>query len=52
MAAITGTNKQQKHGLRVESTDPMKVGDDEMYWPKGDTYVRFGREEWDQISGG
>lgn len=51
-AAVTGTNKQQKHGLRVEGVDPTKVGDDELYWLKGDTYVRFGREEWDQMSGG
>ncbi|KAI1182697.1 acetyl-CoA synthetase-like protein [Nemania serpens] len=52
LAAITGTNKQQKHNLRVEGINPTKVGDDELYWLKGDTYVRFGKEEWDQISGG
>ncbi|KAI1109121.1 acetyl-CoA synthetase-like protein [Nemania sp. NC0429] len=50
--AITGTNKQQKHGLRVDGVDPAKVGDDELYWLKGDTYVRFGPAEWNQMSGG
>ncbi|KAI1736063.1 acetyl-CoA synthetase-like protein [Xylaria scruposa] len=51
-AAITGTNKQQKHNLRVEGVDPAKVGDDELYWLKGDTYVRFGQEDWDQMNAG
>ncbi|KAI1174813.1 acetyl-CoA synthetase-like protein [Nemania sp. FL0916] len=51
-AAITGTNKQQKHHLRVEGVDPAKVGDDELYWLKGDTYVRFGQEDWDRMNTG
>ncbi|KAI1120894.1 acetyl-CoA synthetase-like protein [Nemania abortiva] len=51
-AAITGTNKQQKHNLRVEGVDPTKVGGDELYWLKGDTYVRFGQEDWDRMSNG
>ncbi|KAI1810132.1 acetyl-CoA synthetase-like protein [Poronia punctata] len=51
-AAITGTNKQQKHNLRVEGVDPGKVGDDELYWLKGDTYVRFDKADWDRMSAG
>ncbi|KAI1314082.1 fatty acid transporter protein [Xylaria venustula] len=51
-AAVTGTNKQQKHNLRVEGVDPTKVGDDELYWLKGDTYVRFGKEDWDRMNAG
>ncbi|KAH8162451.1 hypothetical protein CIB48_g5773 [Xylaria polymorpha] len=52
VAAVTGTNKQQKHNLRVEGVDPAKVGDDELYWLKGDTYVRFGQEDWDLMNAG
>ncbi|KAK5637194.1 hypothetical protein RRF57_012906 [Xylaria bambusicola] len=51
-AAITGTNKQQKHILRIEGVDPTKVGDDELYWLKGNTYVRFGKEDWDRLNAG
>ncbi|KAI0390838.1 acetyl-CoA synthetase-like protein [Xylariaceae sp. FL0594] len=51
-AAITGTNKQQKHNLRVEGIDPAKVGDDELYWLKGDTYVKFEKADWDRMSAG
>ncbi|KAI0868525.1 fatty acid transporter protein [Hypoxylon argillaceum] len=50
--ATTGTNKQQKHNLRVEGVDPAKVRDDELYWFKGDTYVRFGQEDWDRMNNG
>ncbi|KAI0204393.1 acetyl-CoA synthetase-like protein [Astrocystis sublimbata] len=51
-AAVTGTNKQQKHNLRVEGVDPEKVGEDELYWLKGDTYVKFGKGDWDQLNAG
>ncbi|KAI8944538.1 fatty acid transporter protein [Xylaria longipes] len=51
-AAITGTNKQQKHSLRVEGVDPGKVGDDELYWLKDDTYVRFSKADWDRMNAG
>ncbi len=51
-AAVTGTNKQQKHSLRAEGVDPTKVGDDELYWLQGDTYVRFGKGDWDQMNAG
>ncbi|KAI1819142.1 acetyl-CoA synthetase-like protein [Xylaria intraflava] len=51
-AAVTGTNKQQKHHLRSEGVNPSKVGDDELFWLKGDTYVRFEKEDWDRMSAG
>ncbi|KAI2626370.1 acetyl-CoA synthetase-like protein [Xylaria nigripes] len=51
-AAVTGTNKQQKHSLRVEGVDPLKTGDDEIFWLKGDTYVRFEKKDWDLVSAG
>jgi acyl-CoA synthetase (AMP-forming)/AMP-acid ligase II len=51
-AAITGTNKQQKHSLRVEGIDPLKVGDDELFWLKGDTYVKFEKGDWEQMNAG
>ncbi|KAI0102695.1 fatty acid transporter protein [Nemania sp. FL0031] len=51
-AAMTGTNKQQKHNLRVEGVDPAKVGDDELYWLKDNTYVRFSQEDWNRVDNG
>ncbi|KAJ3576576.1 hypothetical protein NPX13_g3655 [Xylaria arbuscula] len=51
-AAVTGTNKQQKHSLRVQGVDPTKIGEDELYWLKGDTYVRFGKEDWERLNAG
>ncbi|KAI8623202.1 acetyl-CoA synthetase-like protein [Xylariaceae sp. FL1651] len=51
-AAITGTNKQQKHNLRAEGIDPAKIGGDELFWLKGDTYVKFEKGDWDQMSAG
>ncbi|KAI0018555.1 hypothetical protein F4780DRAFT_750758 [Xylariomycetidae sp. FL0641] len=49
--AVTGTMKQQKHGLRVQGVDPNKVGDD-LYWLKDGTYVKFGKVEWDRLNAG
>lgn len=49
---ITGTNKQQKHIVRNEGVNPEKVGEDEIYWLKGGTYVRFGKKDWDELNGG
>ncbi|KXJ86829.1 AMP-binding enzyme [Microdochium bolleyi] len=49
---ITGTNKQQKHDLRVQGVDPAKVGGDEVYWLKDGTYLRFDKKDWDGITGG
>lgn len=51
-AAVTGTNKQQKHNLRVEGVDPSKVGGDELFWLKGDTYVRFETKDWVHMNAG
>jgi acyl-CoA synthetase (AMP-forming)/AMP-acid ligase II len=48
----TGTNKQQKHVLRSQGVDPSKTGDDEVFWLKGETYVRFGRKDWEKLRGG
>ncbi|KAI1856369.1 hypothetical protein JX265_011616 [Neoarthrinium moseri] len=50
--SITGTNKQQKHDLRVQGVDPGKVGSDEMWWLKGDTYVKFSQKDWQELNGG
>ncbi|KAI0473357.1 acetyl-CoA synthetase-like protein [Xylariaceae sp. FL0804] len=51
-AAVTGTNKQQKHELRVQGVDPAKVGEDRLFWLRGGTYVEFGQEDWDRLSAG
>ncbi|ORY66989.1 AMP-binding enzyme [Pseudomassariella vexata] len=48
----TGTNKQQKHQLRAQGVDPAKIGNDDIYWLKGDTYVKFGPRDWDSLNGG
>ncbi|KAI0144464.1 acetyl-CoA synthetase-like protein [Xylariaceae sp. FL1272] len=50
--AMTGTNKQQKHNLRVEGVNPVKVGDDEIFWLQGDTYVKFHKTDWDRLDAG
>ncbi|KAI1074856.1 acetyl-CoA synthetase-like protein [Whalleya microplaca] len=50
--AVTGTNKQQKHELRVQGVDPAKVGEDELFWLKDGTYVRFEKSDWDRLSAG
>ncbi|KAI9757719.1 MAG: hypothetical protein M4579_003344 [Chaenotheca gracillima] len=54
----TGTNKQQKHGLRNQGVDPALVTSasdekgDLLYWLKGGTYVPFGEVEWKTIGAG
>jgi acyl-CoA synthetase (AMP-forming)/AMP-acid ligase II len=48
----TGTNKQQKHGLRVQGVDPEMKGGDELFWLRGGAYVPFGEGEWAQLAGG
>ena len=48
---LTGNNKQQKHGLRVQGVDPAKVPD-RLLWLKGDTYVDFGPQDYKQIEVG
>lgn len=55
MAAMpsTGNNKQQKHVLRTEGVDPEQVSkNDRLYWLQGNTYVPFGRRDWDRLKGG
>ncbi|KAK4186293.1 hypothetical protein QBC35DRAFT_274042 [Podospora australis] len=48
----TGTNKQSKVALRDEGVDPAKTGEDDVYWLRGETYVRFGPAEWQALQGG
>lgn len=49
----TGNNKQQKHILRTEGVDITQVSqDDRLYWLQGNTYVPFGRQDWDRLTGG
>ncbi|KAI6080644.1 acetyl-CoA synthetase-like protein [Hypoxylon rubiginosum] len=51
-AAVTGTLKQQKHDLRLQGVDPGRVGDDELFWLKDGTYVKFGQRDWDRLNAG
>lgn len=48
----TGTNKQQKHVVRMQGVDPENTGDDDLFWLKGGTYVKFNRKDWDELNGG
>ncbi|KAI5306414.1 hypothetical protein KEM56_001007 [Ascosphaera pollenicola] len=57
----TSNNKQNKVPLREEGIDPAKMGTkiklgqhDRMMWlpPNSDTYVDFGKEEWEKLSKG
>jgi acyl-CoA synthetase (AMP-forming)/AMP-acid ligase II len=48
----TGTNKQQKHVLRSQGVDLSKVGDDQLFWLKNGTYVKFGQKDWVELQGG
>ncbi|KAK4664350.1 long-chain fatty acid transporter fat1 [Podospora pseudopauciseta] len=48
----TGTNKQQKVGLRNEGVDPSKTGNDDIFWLKGASYERFGSNDWSSLQGG
>jgi acyl-CoA synthetase (AMP-forming)/AMP-acid ligase II len=49
---ITGTNKQQKHVVRSQGVDPKKVKNDALYWLKDGTYVKFTREDWEELNSG
>lgn len=49
---VTGTNKQQKHIVRSQGVDPEKVGDDELFWLRNGTYVKFGKRDWEELNGG
>jgi acyl-CoA synthetase (AMP-forming)/AMP-acid ligase II len=48
----TGTNKQQKNILRQQGITPGKVGDDQLFWLRGDTYAKFSQKDWDELNGG
>lgn len=50
--ATTGTNKQQKHDLRVEGVDPDKMGGDGLFWLKEGKYVPFTKRDWNALNGG
>ena len=50
--AVTGTNKQQKHDLRVQGVDPNRIGTDKLFWLRDGTYVPFGPSEWQELSAG
>jgi acyl-CoA synthetase (AMP-forming)/AMP-acid ligase II len=52
LTTATGTNKQQKHVLRAEGVHPHKMGEDELFWLKEGTYVRFGHGDWEELNGG
>ncbi|KAM0272906.1 hypothetical protein ACHAQH_008510 [Verticillium albo-atrum] len=49
---MTGTNKQQKTGLRGEGVKPGSRDESVMYWLQGDTYVPFSAKDWQELSGG
>ncbi|KAL2130073.1 hypothetical protein VTI74DRAFT_6930 [Chaetomium olivicolor] len=48
----TGTNKQQKVGLRQEGVNPGRTGGDEVYWLRGEGYVKFEERDWKALEGG
>lgn len=48
----TGTNKQQKHGLRAQGVKPSDTEAGSVYWLKDDTYVPFGERDWNELNGG
>lgn len=50
--AVTETNKQKKTELRAQGVDPALVGDDEIYWLKDGTYVKFKKSDWDRLNAG
>lgn len=49
---MTGTNKQQKTSLRNEGVDPARTGPDEIFWLKGDAYVKFSPQDWETLQSG
>ncbi|KAK2608556.1 long-chain fatty acid transporter fat1 [Conoideocrella luteorostrata] len=52
-AQTTGTNKQQKHLLRLAGIKPNnEEADGEIYWLKGSTYVPFHDNEWRELEAG
>lgn len=53
-SSTTGTHKQQKVALRRAGVNPVdeKGEDVTLYWLKGDTYVPFGKAEWQRMQSG
>ena len=49
---ITGTNKQQKHVVRSEGVDPARTGNDDIFWLRNGTYVKFSKKDWEELNGG
>jgi acyl-CoA synthetase (AMP-forming)/AMP-acid ligase II len=49
---VTGTNKQQKHIVRSQGVNPEKTGQDELFWLKNGTYVKFRKQDWEELNGG
>ncbi|CZS97862.1 related to FAT1-very long-chain fatty acyl-CoA synthetase [Rhynchosporium agropyri] len=49
---LTGTNKQQKHVIRAQGVDPKMMGEDELWWARDGTYVRFSEKDWRELNGG
>ncbi|KAA8569996.1 hypothetical protein EYC84_002334 [Monilinia fructicola] len=51
---ITGTVKMVKHVVRNQGIDPGVVEEsgDQLWWLRGDEYVRFGEKEWRELNGG
>lgn len=60
LAPTMHNNKQSKVQLRREGVDPDKIAhgdggrEDVLYWvpPGGDSYVPFGRQEWESLLSG
>jgi acyl-CoA synthetase (AMP-forming)/AMP-acid ligase II len=49
---ITGTNKHQKHLLRMHGVEPDKCAPDQVLWLCNGTYRPFSKRDWDELSGG
>ena len=49
---VTGTLKHQKVDLRKAGVDPIKVGEDEIFWLERGAggYTKFGEKEWKRLS--
>ncbi|KAI9847430.1 MAG: hypothetical protein M1838_000873 [Thelocarpon superellum] len=50
----TGTNKQQKHQLRVDGIDPVRLNgtEDRLFWLRGSAYVPFTDADWADLNAG
>jgi acyl-CoA synthetase (AMP-forming)/AMP-acid ligase II len=49
----TGNNKQQKHALREEGVDPIRMAStDRLYWHRQGQYVPFRTDDWKRLNAG